>query len=159
MAVVSPFADKVNAFLGIVVAFLSYILGEHWALFAFFLFCNLMDFITRWIAARITGTESSHKGWTGILKKIGYWLMIMLSFGMSVIFVSLGKTIGVDLGITDLLGWFVLATLTINEVRSILENFVDAGYKVPWFLVKGLEVANKALDGESPFEKEHEDEK
>ncbi len=56
------------------------------------------------------------------------------------------KTIGVDLQVTTLLGWFVLASLLINEIRSILENFVEAGLNVPVVLIKGLEVADKLVN-------------
>ena len=72
--------------------------------------------------------------------------MIMVAFGASAVFIEIGKAIGVDLGITTLLGWFVLASLIINEIRSILENFVEAGYNVPTILVKGLEVADKVVN-------------
>ena len=70
------------------------------------------------------------------------------------IFIEIGKAIGVDLGITTLLGWFVLASLLINEIRSILENFVEAGFNVPIILIKGLEVADKVVnkDGDSEGE-------
>lgn len=47
--------------------------------------------------------------------------MIMVAFGASAVFIEIGKTIGVDLQVTTLLGWFVLASLLINEIRSILE--------------------------------------
>lgn len=98
--------------------------------------------------------ENSVRGWKGVLKKLGYWLMIMVAFGASAIFIEIGKTIGVDLGITTLLGWFVLASLLINEIRSILENFVEAGFNVPIILIKGLEVADKVVnkDGDSEGE-------
>lgn len=141
-----PIINKVNAIIGGIVAILSYILGENWYLFLAFLVANIGDFISRWIAARITGKESSKKCSVGIIKKLGYWLMIAVAFGMSSVFIGMGKTIGVDLHVTTLLGWFVLAALFINEIRSILENLVDAGYKVPKVLVKGLEVANKTLN-------------
>lgn len=145
---ITPLTNKINLIIGVITALMSYLLGEHWILFAFFLTLNAGDFLTRWIAARILGTESSKSGWIGILKKLGYWVMIALGFGMSVIFIEIGLVIGVDLEVTTLLGWFVLATLTINEIRSILENLVEAyGNKVPIILVKGLEVANKSIDG------------
>lgn len=38
-----------------------------------------------------------------------------------------------------LFGWFTLACLIINEARSIIENFIEIGIKVPMFLKKGLE--------------------
>jgi phage-related holin len=148
MNTIEPLTNKINLIVGAITALLSYLLGQHWILFVFFLALNIGDFLTRWIAARITGTENSKAGWIGVLKKIGYWVMIALGFGMSVIFIEIGAVIGVDLHVTAYLGWFVLATLTINEIRSILENLVDAyGDKVPAILVKGLQIANKSIDG------------
>ena len=72
--------------------------------------------------------------------------MILVSFAAGAWFISIGELVGIDLQITKLLGWFVLASLTVNELRSILENFVEAGYDVPKVLVDGLEVANKAFN-------------
>lgn len=145
---ITPLTNKINLIVGAIAALLSYIFGEHWILFAFFLLLNVGDYITRWIAARLTGTENSKAGWIGILKKLGYWIMVALGFGMSIIFIEIGSVIGLDLGVTTFIGWFVLATLIINEIRSILENLVEVyGDKVPNVLVKGLEVANKAIDG------------
>lgn len=144
---VIPLTNKINLIMGAIAALLSYIFGEHWILFVFFLLLNAGDYLTRWMAARLTGTENSKAGWTGILKKLGYWVMIALGFGMSIIFIEIGNTIGINLEVTTFIGWFVLTTLIINEIRSILENLVEAGYKVPNILIKGLEVANKAIDG------------
>lgn len=145
---ITPLTNKINLIVGAIAALLSYIFGEHWILFAFFLLLNVGDYITRWIAARLTGTENSKAGWIGILKKLGYWIMVALGFGMSIIFIEIGSVIGLDLGVTTLIGWFVLATLIVNEIRSILENLVEVyGDKVPNVLIKGLEVANKAIDG------------
>lgn len=141
--------DGYNAVTGAIVAVLSYVLGEHWILFVAFLLLNVADWITGWMKSRIMGKENSVAGWKGTLKKLGYWLMIAVAFGSSAVFIEIGKVIGVDLGITTLLGWFVLASLLINEIRSIVENFVEAGFDVPVVLIKGLEVADKAVNHES----------
>lgn len=141
--------DTYNAIVGSIVAVLTYIFGEHWILFALFLAFNLADWITGWMKSRIAHKENSKAGWKGVLKKLGYWIMIAVAFGASAVFVEIGKTIGVDLGITTLLGWFVLASLLVNEIRSICENFVEAGYNVPQILIRGLEVADKAINKES----------
>lgn len=141
--------DAYNAIVGAIVAILSYVLGEHWILFVAFLLLNVADWITGWMKSRIMGKENSVAGWKGTLKKLGYWLMIAVAFGSSAVFIEIGKVIGVDLGITTLLGWFVLASLLINEIRSIVENFVEAGFDVPVVLIKGLEVADKAVNHES----------
>lgn len=141
--------DAYNAIVGAIVAILSYVLGEHWILFAGFLLLNVADWITGWMKSRITKKENSVKGWKGVLKKLGYWIMIAVAFGSSAVFIEIGKVIGIDLGVTTLLGWFVLASLLINEIRSIVENFVEAGFDVPVVLIKGLEVADKAVNHES----------
>lgn len=146
--------DGYNAVTGAIVAVLSYILGEHWFLFAAFLGLNVADWITGWMKSRINKKENSMAGWKGILKKLGYWLMIMVAFGSSAVFVEIGNAIGIDLGITTLLGWFVLASLLVNEIRSICENFVEAGYNVPTILIKGLEVAEKVVNQDPEKEEE-----
>lgn len=150
-----PFFDEINSTCGLIVAVLTFILGEHWILFAGFLALNIIDYVTGCLKSKINNKINSQKGAAGILKKVGYWLMIMVAFGSSVIFIEIGEVIGVNLSVTKLIGWFVLATLIINEIRSIIENFVEAGYAVPKVLTKGLEVAEKAIDNAT---KEDEDE-
>ena len=151
-----PIIDTYNAIVGTAVAVLSYVLGDHWFLFVAFLLLNVADWLTGWMKSRINQKENSVKGWQGVLKKLGYWLMVMVAFGASAVFIEIGKAIGVDLGITTLLGWFVLASLLVNEIRSICENFVEAGFHVPVILIKGLEVADKIVnkDSEEDFNKE-----
>lgn len=143
-------ADKVidtyNAVTGGIVAVLSYVLGEHWILFAAFLGLNVIDWLTGWLKSGLAGKTNSAQGLKGVAKKLGYWLMIAVAFGASAVFVEIGQVIGIDLGVTTLLGWFVLASLLVNEIRSIVENFVEAGYNVPTVLTKGLEVAEKMIN-------------
>ena len=149
--------DAYNSIVGAVIAVLTFILGEHWMLFAAFLAFNATDWITGWMKSKLNGKENSQAGWKGVLKKLGYWIMIMVAFGASAVFIEIGKTLGIDLGITALLGWFVLASLIINEIRSILENLVEAGFNVPVILVKGLEVADKMVNKSETEENEDED--
>lgn len=141
-----PIIDKLNVGVGMGIALLSYFFGEHWILFAGFLALNVMDFITRGIAARITKTTNSEEGLIGIVKKFGYWMMILLAYIMSAIFMEIGETFGINLQISEFIGLAVLAALIVNEVRSILENLVDAGYNPPKILIKGLEAADKAVE-------------
>ena len=51
-----------------------------------------------------------------------------------------------------MVGWFTLACMMVNEVRSILENLVECGCNVPAVLVNGLEVADKMINRESEDE-------
>ena len=137
------YIDLYNAVVGGIVVFLNFIFGEHWILFALFLLFNVIDLITGWMKAIMTKKVNSVTGFKGILKKLGYWIMILIAFLASITFVEIGKTLGIDLGVTKLLGWFVLASLTINELRSIVENFVEVGYNVPAILTTGLEKVQK----------------
>lgn len=156
MNIATQVINRINLFCGMIVTVLSYVLGAHWFLFIGFLLLNAIDYITGCIKAYINNQTNSHKGFQGIVKKFGYWMMILASFAMSAIFTEIGKTIGVNLEISSLIGWFVLATLMINEFRSIVENFVEAGYDVPKMFSKGLEVASNALDLASKTKSEEE---
>lgn len=146
------FVDSYNALVGAIITFLTMIFGEHWFLFAFFLILNIIDWITGWMKSRMAGKENSVKGWQGVLKKLGYWLMIAFGFGIAACLIDVGSTIGIDLKITTVLGWFVLASLIVNEARSIVENFVEAGFNVPMVLQEGLEVADKLINKENESE-------
>lgn len=146
------FMDTYNAFVGAIIAILTMVFGEHWYLFALFLLLNVIDWLTGWMKSRMAKKENSVKGWQGVLKKLGYWLMILFAFLIATGLIEIGGTIGIDLGVTMLLGWFVLASLIVNEARSICENFVEAGYNVPAVLVNGLEVADKLVNKEKEEE-------
>lgn len=150
MEYITPFIDKYNTVAGILIAVATWVFGEHWWLFAAYFLLNIADWLTGWLKARLKGVSSSTVATKGCLKKLGYWVMIALGFGMSAIFIEIGQIIGVDLGITTIFGWFILANLFVNEIRSIIENFVEAGYNVPAPLRKGLAVAEEMLEKDEP---------
>lgn len=141
------FLNKVNLIYGAIVALLTAIFGQYWFLFAGFLVLNVIDYGTGIIKAKyFKGNESSKVGAKGIFKKVSYWLVIGIAFFIASCFVELGIKIGVELNFVVMFGWFTLATYLVNEIRSILENLVEMGVKVPAFLIKGLEVADRAID-------------
>ena len=130
--------DSYNAFVGTIIAVLTMVLGEHWYIFAAFLLLNIIDWLTGWMKSRINGVENS----------------TAVAFAIAAALIEVGEVIGIDLGITTLLGWFVLASLIVNEARSIVENFVEAGYDVPKVLTTGLQVADEKLNGSDEKEEE-----
>lgn len=140
--------DALNALGGTIVAVLTAVFGTHWLLFVGFLVLNVIDYITGVRKSRLTGKDNSAKGVKGVWKKLGYWLMVLVAFLASAIFIEVGKTLGIDLAVTAYIGWFTIASLIINELRSIIENFVEAGDNVPSVLTKGLEVAEQAINKE-----------
>lgn len=140
--------SKINLLWGGCTVLLSGIFGDHWYLFAAFLILNIVDYITGILKAKYFGVENSCEGLKGIIKKLGYWVCIAIGFFLSVGFVEVGTIIGVDLGFTQLFGWFTLATFIINEIRSILENLVLMEVEIPSFIIRGLEVASNKLKGD-----------
>lgn len=137
---------KINSLWGLTITVLSSLFGQFWYLFASFLVLNIIDYITGIIKAKVFHRENSCRGLKGIIKKVGYWIVIALSFFIALSFENMGETIGLNLSFTRLLGWFTLATFIINEIRSILENLVILGVEIPPFLTYGLEIASKAIE-------------
>lgn len=142
----SVFVNQYNAAVGACIAILTAIFGQYWYLFACFMFLNCLDWATGWAKARKMKMESSAAGLKGIIKKLWYWVLVLLAFVISGTFKALGMDLlQLDLSWMSTIGWFTLASLTINEARSILENLVLVGVKVPAFFIKGLAVAEKML--------------
>lgn len=138
--------------VGAVVTVLCGLFGVHWYVFlAFFLF-NVLDWLTGWYKSRRLKQESSAVGLKGIVKKLGYWVIVVVAFVVANTFVQLGDDVlHLDLDFLLSIGWFTLTCLMVNEARSILENLVECGYNVPDILVRGLAVTDKLLnssDGE-----------
>ncbi len=141
--------DTYNMIVGAVVVALTALFGVYWYLFAAYLLFNVLDWLTGWYKSRKLKQESSSVGLIGIIKKLGYWVIILVAFAVSNVFVGMGNDIlHVDLKFLALVGWFTLACLMVNEVRSILENLVECGYKIPSILIKGLAVADKLINKE-----------
>ena len=144
------FIDYYNVAVGAVVAVLSAVFGVYWYLFAGYLLLNVLDWITGWRRANKLHQESSMVGLRGIIKKTGYWIIILIAFMIPDLFIKLGSdTLGINLDFLMLLGWFTLATLLVNEIRSILENLVEMNYDVPQILIEGLAITEKLIKKKS----------
>ena len=144
------FTDTYNIIVGAVIAFMTAVFGIYWYIFAAYLIFNIFDWLTGWYKSRRQKKESSSVGLHGVLKKLGYWVIIAVAFLVSDIFVMLGKDIlHINLSFLMMVGWFTLACLMVNEARSILENLVECGYDVPNVLIEGLEIADKMINKES----------
>lgn len=142
--------DRYNALVGAAVVLLAAVFGAYWYLFAGYFLLNVFDWLSGWAKSRKLGKESSAVGLRGILKKTGYWIIIAVAFLLANVFTHLGQNLlGIDLSFLSLIGWYTLATLAVNEARSICENFVEMGYDVPQLLVSGLKVTQEMIDKSS----------
>ena len=63
--------DGYNAIAGAIVAVLSYILGEHWILFAAFLLLNVADWITGWMKSKMANKETLSEAGKASLRSWG----------------------------------------------------------------------------------------
>ena len=140
------FFDGISCFFGAIITALTTVFGWQWIVFAGYLIFNIIDWITGWLTARKKGTESSRVGLKGVLKKISYWVLILVAFLAPFLITKISISLGINLDFLMFFGWFTLACLLVNEVRSVLENLVLLGVKVPAFLTKGLNVAQDLVD-------------
>ena len=116
-------------------------------LFGIYLLLNILDWLTGWYKARVKKETSSKAGMKGIVKKVGYWVILLIAFLIPYMFRRLGKDLlDIDLSYLSAMGWFTLANLLVNEIRSILENLIACGYRVPDVLKRGLEITEKVIN-------------
>nr|DAG71035.1 MAG TPA: holin [Caudoviricetes sp.] len=141
-------ASYLNLIWSGVVAVLSFVFGDYWVIFALYLVLQVIDYVTGCYAAYKLKQLSSKTGIQGILKKVMQWVIIVISFIVSygIYFVaSEGFNIS-EMQWIYLIGYFTLATMFINELRSIIENLVESGINVPTILTKGLSVIEDKLE-------------
>lgn len=119
------------------------------------------DYLSGVAAAWINGTLSSRVGIIGIIKKMGYALIIVVGFAIDwIVQVAAGK-VGIDAGNFYFFALLVSMWLIINECISILENIARIGVPVPKFLltvIKRLKNVTEAK-GENAIPKGEEEEK
>ena len=134
---------------GAIITTLTALLGAYWYIFAAYLLLNILDWLTGWYKAHRLQQESSAAGLRGIIKKTGYWVIITIAFLAGGIFQGMGEELlGLDLSFLQMIGYFTLACLIVNEMRSILENMVELGYHVPPILIKGLAITDEMINKE-----------
>lgn len=134
---------------GTITGVIQYILGSHYILFLVFLILNVIDCLASVLAATKTKTYQSKYLITGLVRKLGYWLLIAVAFLLSSTVKSIGETINADLSVALLIGWVTLSMLIFNEIRSVLVHLKDLGIYIPPAIYKVLQIADKELESAS----------
>lgn len=97
----------------------------------------VIDYCTGIGAAWVTGTLSSRKSISGILKKVGYLAVIAVGiicdFLIEYAFASIGQGVLASYAV----GLMIIIWLILNECISILENLSEMGVPIPKFF-KGI---------------------
>ena len=146
MEEISKIFNKINSMIAVIITSLNSTFGTEWILFAGYLVLNILDYLTGIAKAKFTKTESSANGLKGIIKKVGYWFLILVSFIITYLLVEMGNKININIEFINLFAWFTLACLIINEARSILENIVELRLKIPIFLKKVKKIYKKNFE-------------
>ena len=113
----------------------------------------LGDYVSGMAKAWSAGTLCSRTGVKGIVKKVGY-LMVVGAAGAADWLIRYGLTqAGIEVQFSFLIAAMVIIWLIVNELISILENVAALGGPVPGFLQKLLgrlkDTVEKKAEGES----------
>lgn len=115
------------------------------------------DYVSGMAKAWSTGTLCSKTGLRGIVKKLGYLVLVGVA-GVMDWLVRYGLAqVGVTVTLDFLLSAMVTVWLIINELLSILENIAALGGPVPGFLRKLLARLKNAVESKAEEEEQHAD--
>ena len=108
----------------------------------------VLDYASGMANAWITRSLSSKRGIEGIIKKVSYFVVIVIGMIADYMIMALGDRIGLEVprGLTAI-GLLVTFWLILNEAISILENLAKIGTPMPNFLKKLIERLKDTTEG------------
>ena len=113
--------------------------GRHWILLLP-LILMAADIITGWIQATINGTWDSTKMRTGLFRKSGELLVVVVAYVISV-------AIALPFDVTAFISGYII----IMEILSVCENLDQAGLPVPTWITRRLGKIAKSLSDDDPL--------
>lgn len=114
----------------------------------------IIDYATGMFKAWINASLSSRIGLIGILKKVGY-LLVVCTAGVVDWLISSGlDKIGIKIDLGFYIGVIVVIWFIINELISILENLAIIGVPLPKFLTSLIHKLKVAVEGKVNTEEE-----
>lgn len=114
----------------------------------------IIDYATGMFKAWINASLSSRTGLIGILKKVGYLLVVCTAGVVDWLISSgLGK-IGIKIDVGFYIGVIVVIWFIINELISILENLAIIGVPLPKFLTSLVHKLKIAVEGKANVNEE-----
>lgn len=106
----------------------------------------LIDYGTGLASAWIAGTLNSKEGALGIIKKVGYGLLVVAGGVVDIVIDITTKQLGIDYKFPLFFALIVTLWLVLNELISILENLVEIGVPIPPFLNKIVSKLKGAIE-------------
>lgn len=134
--------------IAVIYAFLANIFGSFTPLLFITLGAMFADLITRIYAAIVRPDErpESKKVLTGIYKKIGMCMLIVLALMVDVALSMLADLVGINIVSKIMITAFAMAWILVRELISNAENLQHAGIELPPFIVKILGIAKDKID-------------
>lgn len=99
----------------------------------------ILDYATGMVRAWRARELSSKVGVDGIIKKVGYMVLVVVAMGVDYLIFSGLTAAGIVVPCNLWFGMLVSIWLIINEMISILENLSKIGVPVPKFLITVIE--------------------
>lgn len=111
----------------------------------------IIDYGTGMAEAYINKTLNSRIGVKGILKKIGYLVLVCVGGVVDYLIGAGLASVGIDYS-SYCFGLIVAVWLIINELISILENLSELGTPIPPFLVKIVHRLKDSVDSKTDYD-------
>lgn len=118
----------------------------------------VLDYATGMVKAWQAKELSSKVGVDGIVKKVGYMVLVVVAMGVDYLIFSGLTAAGIVVPCNLWFGMLVSIWLIINEMISILENLGKIGVPVPRFLITIIEKLKISTEKKTESE-EKKDEK
>ena len=108
----------------------------------------ILDYATGMVRAWRARELSSKIGVDGIVKKVGYMVLVVVAMGVDYLVYNGLVAVNITVPYNLWFGLIVTIWLIINEMISILENLSDIGVPIPSFLKKIVKRLKKTVDKE-----------
>jgi toxin secretion/phage lysis holin len=125
-----------KTFLGLITAVLMYFWNCITEVMVILLFVLILDYITGVVQGFLNGGFSWDKAWKGIIKKVMYGPVLIMGFTADYIVLYLTENVGIEWGLSGVIGIAACVYLIGTEGFSIIQNLLLIGVPAPNFLQK-----------------------
>lgn len=125
-----------KTFIGLLTAVLLYFWDCITEVMIILLVVLVLDYITGIVQGFLNGGFSWEKAWKGIVKKVMYGPVIVMGFAADYIIMYLVQNLGVEWGLSGVVGIAACLYLIGTEGFSIIQNLLLIGVPAPDFLQK-----------------------
>lgn len=106
----------------------------------------VLDYATGLASAWIRRSLSSRSGLIGIIKKLGYMVLVAVAAVVDWIIQISAEQAGITIALPSIFALLTTIWLTLNECISVLENLHEIGVPVPPFLLAVIERLKKGTE-------------